>query len=353
MSPLPVTSNRQTRVGIVRDERYLLHKPGHTHPEHPNRLKAVYRMLDGDFSGDLIPIDPQPATLEHLELVHTPSYVKRVLKTADHRYTSLSPDTPASAETYLASWLAVGGCVKALDRLMDRSVDVAFCLIRPPGHHALKDRAGGFCVFNNIGIAARYAMQAYGLRRILIIDFDIHHGNGIHDLFHSENEILYFSTHDPMLYPYTGDWEDVGEGAGTGYTINIPLPRDLTDGEFVHLYQAMAGPVMRAYQPQLILAAAGFDAHEEDPIGRSHLSEKVFGRLARLLMEWRAEIGDPPILFALEGGYCPRALAASVKEVVLALLTPGHVEDAAGMETQQVVDMVARARAIHQGYGVW
>jgi len=344
---------RTNRVGIVRDERYLLHKPGHTHPEHPNRLKAVYRMLDADFGGDLVPIEPQPATLEHLESVHSPSYVKRVLKTADYRSTSLAPDTPVSAETYLASWLAVGGCVKALDVLMGQSADACFCLIRPPGHHALKDRAGGFCVFNNVGITARYAMKEYGLGRILIVDFDIHHGNAINDLFHGEKEVLYFSTHDPMLYPYTGDWEDAGEGEGEGYSINIPLPRELTDGEFVHLYQATVGPVMRAYQPQLILAAAGFDAHEEDPIGRSRLSEEAFGSLTRLLMGWRTEIGDPPILFVLEGGYNPRALAASVREVVHALVSPGPVAKAASMESQQTVDLIAKAMGIHQGYGVW
>jgi acetoin utilization deacetylase AcuC-like enzyme len=348
-----MNNQKAQRIGIVRDERYLGHKPGHTHPEHPNRLKAVYRMLDADFSGELVLIEPRPATLEHLELVHTPAYVKRVLKTADHRYTSLAPDTPASAETYLASWLAVGGCLKALDELMNRSLDACFCLIRPPGHHALKDRAGGFCVFNNIGIAARYAMKEHGLRRILIVDFDIHHGNGINDLFHSEKEILYFSTHDPMLYPYTGEWEDVGEGAGEGYTINVPLPRDLKDREFVYLYQEIAGAVMRAYQPQLVLAGAGFDAHEEDPIGQSRLTEKAFGMLTRLLMGWRSEIGDPPVLFVLEGGYNPRALAASVKEVIQTLLKPGPLKMSAGTESQQAADMVARARTIHQGYGVW
>jgi acetoin utilization deacetylase AcuC-like enzyme len=348
-----MTTQNTHRIGIVRDDRYLLHKPGHTHPDHPNRLKSIYRMLDADFSGELVNIEPRPATLEHLELVHTPSYVKRVLKTADHRYTSLAPDTPASAETYLASWLAVGGCLKALDKLMDRSADACFCLIRPPGHHALKDRAGGFCVFNNIGIAARYAMKEYGLDRILIVDFDIHHGNGINDLFHGEKEVLYFSTHDPMLYPYTGGWEDAGEGEGDGYTINIPLPRELADGEFLSIYQEIVGPLMRAYEPQLILVAAGFDAHEEDPIGRSRLTEQAFGILTRLLMGWRAEIGDPPILFVLEGGYSPRALAASVKEVILALLKPGLVEKTAAMETQQTAEMVARARAIHQGHGVW
>ncbi|MBW1782130.1 MAG: histone deacetylase [Deltaproteobacteria bacterium] len=346
-------TTQNTRVGVVRDERYLLHKPGHTHPEHPNRLKAIYRMLDAEFRGDLIAIKPRPATLEHLELVHTPSYVKRILKTADHGYTSLAPDTPASAETYLASWLAVGGCLKALDELVDRSIDACFSLIRPPGHHALKDRAGGFCVFNNAGIAARYAMKAHNLRRILIIDWDIHHGNGINDLFHREKEVLYFSSHDPMLYPYTGDWEDVGEGEGAGYTINIPLPRELEDPEFVYIYQTIVGPLLRSYQPQLILVAAGFDAHEEDPIGRSKLTEAAFNMLTRGLMTGRTDIGDPPILFILEGGYSPRALAACVREVMKALLNGGGPETPSDMKTQRAAGIVAKARRIHEGYGLW
>lgn len=348
-----MNSKTPSRVGVVRDERYLGHKPGHMHPEHPNRLKAVYRMLDADFPEGLIPIEPRPATLEHLELVHTPAYVKRVLKTADHQYTSLAPDTPASAETYLASWLAVGGCLKAVDQLMEGSLDTGFCLIRPPGHHALKDRAGGFCVFNNIGIAARYAMKTYKLTRILILDFDIHHGNGINDLFHNEKEVFYVSTHDPLLYPYTGDWEDVGEGAGEGYTVNIPLPREVEDNEFIHLYEAVAGDVMRAYQPQLILMAAGFDAHQEDLIGRSRMTEAGFGALTRLFMGLRSEMGHPPTLFVLEGGYTPRALTASVKEVLQVLLNPGPMEKTAGTETQLAADLVIRARTIHQKYGVW
>jgi len=348
-----MTHQNARRIGIVRDKRYLLHKPGHTHPEHPNRLKAVYRMLDADFSGDLVRIEPRPATLEHLELVHTPSYVKRVLKTADHGYTSLAPDTPASAETYLASWLAVGGCLKALDELFSGKLDACFALVRPPGHHALRDRSGGFCVFNNAGIAARYAMKQQGTQRILIIDWDIHHGNGINDLFHNEKEILYFSSHDPMLYPYTGDWEDVGDGPGEGYSINIPLPRELEDKELVHIYREIAGPVMRSYEPRLIIIAAGFDAHEKDPIGRSRLTEEAFGMLTRLIMGFRSDIGDPPVLFILEGGYSPRALAACVKEVVQALVNPTLPETPVVAETRRAEDIVTRVRRIHRKFGIW
>ena len=205
------------------------------HPEHPNRVKAIYRMLDTDFKKGLVNIEAEPATLESLELVHTSAYIKKVLKTADHNFTSLSPDTPASSKSYLAAWLAVGGCIKSLDTLMTGQCDVCFSLVRPPGHHALADRAGGFCIFNNIGAVARHALKHYGMKRILIVDWDVHNGNGVNDLFFHEKEVLYFSTHDMLLYPYAGNWEETGKNEGEGYTINVPIPRDLEDVEFLML----------------------------------------------------------------------------------------------------------------------
>ncbi len=303
------------RTAIIRDDRYLDHKTGHVHPEHPSRLKAVYRMIDADFGTDLITIHPEPASLEVLELVHTPVYIEKVLKTAEHDFTSLAPDTPVSAMSYLSAWLAVGGCIRGLDALMSGECEACFALIRPPGHHALSDRAGGFCIFNNLGITARYALEKYELGRILIIDWDIHHGNGIQELFYEEKEVLYFSSHDPLLYPYTGHWEEIGSGSGSGYTVNIPLPRELEDREFLYLYREVLGSIVLNYQPELILIAAGFDAHHDDPIGRSRLNEATFGSLMSLVLELRAEVGNPPILLALEGGYNPKALANCVKEV--------------------------------------
>ena len=341
------------RVGIVRDDRYLDHKPGHTHPEHPNRVKSIYRMLDSDFPEGLIPIEPAPATLEQLELVHTPSYIKKVLKTADHGYTSLAPDTPASAKTYLAAWLAAGGCIKALEALLGGDCQVCFSLVRPPGHHALPDRAGGFCILNNPAIAARYAVKHHGLRRVLIVDWDIHHGNGVNDLFYEDDRVLYFSSHDTLLYPYSGDWEQAGGNGGEGYTVNVPLPRDLTDEEFLCLYREVVGPVIKRYAPQLILVAAGFDGHHEDPVGRSRLTEKAFGRLTSLFLDLREKTGGAPIQFILEGGYDPRSLAGSVREVLRVLTGNETYGDVPGGGTDRVHEMVNRVRGIHGKYGVW
>jgi acetoin utilization deacetylase AcuC-like enzyme len=341
------------KVCIVRDERYLDHKPGYTHPESPNRLRAIHQMLDKDFPNGLVSLDPELASLEHLELVHRPSYIKKVMKTADHKFTSLAPDTPASARTYLAAWLAVGGCIKGLEALLSGECDACFVLSRPPGHHALPDRAGGFCIFNNLGIAAKYAIKHRGVKRILIVDWDIHHGNGLNDLFLEEKGVLYFSTHDTLLYPYTGDWEETGKGEGEGYTINIPIPRTLTDDDFLHVYQEVLGPVVRRFLPEMIFIDAGFDGHHEDLIGRSKFTEKVFGWLTRLCLKLRAEIGAPPILFALEGGYAPRAVASSVKEVLKALVEAGHGAEFPKAQSGQAVEIVEKAKRIHAKYGVW
>lgn len=343
----------ENRVGIIRDERFLEHKTGHVHPEHPNRLQAIYRMLDSDFPEGLIKIDAEPATLEQLELVHTPSYIEKVLKTADYTFSSLAPDTPTSAKTYEAAWLAVGACLKGLNALLAGQCDVCFALIRPPGHHALPDRAGGFCIFNNLGVTTRYAMNEHGLRRILIIDWDIHHGNGLNDIFYEAKEVLYFSTHDIGLYPYSGDWEETGEGEGQGYTINIPIPRELKDQEFLCLYQRILKPLFERYKPELVLVVAGFDALHDDPVGRSGLTQMAFNGLTQMILELRSEIERPPILVALEGGYDPSVLSRAVKGVLEVLTGKNHERHFDGDETERVRNLLEKARRIHAKFGVW
>lgn len=341
------------RAGIVRDERYLEHKPGHTHPENPGRLRAVYQMLDRDFVDGLERIEATFANLEDLELIHSPAYINKVLKTAEHDYTSLAPDTPASAKTYLSAWLAVGGCIKGLEAVIEGRCDTCFSLVRPPGHHALPDRAGGFCIFNNLGVAARHAIRRYGMRRILVIDWDVHHGNGLNQVFQEEDRVLYFSSHDPLLYPYSGDWEDTGKGGGEGYTVNLPIPRDLEDGEVLHIYMEVLGPLVRRYEPDLILVDAGFDGHYDDPVGRSRLTEQAYARLALLCLRLRSEIGAPPMFFALEGGYSPRALAGSVREVLKVLVSGDDGREIKFSQTRASGEIVEKARSIHSGYGVW
>jgi acetoin utilization deacetylase AcuC-like enzyme len=341
------------KIGIVRDDRYLEHMPGHTHPEHPSRLRAIHRMLDTQLTEGYEMIQPEPATLEVLELIHSPAYIKKVLQTADHKFTSLAPDTPASAKSYLSAWLAVGGCLKALEALVTKQCDICFAMVRPPGHHALVDRAGGFCIFNNLGITARYAIKQFGFQRILIIDWDVHHGNGIQDLFYREKKVLYFSTHDMLLYPYTGNLEETGKGWGQGYTINIPLPRDLNDADILHLYRDILTPVVQRYAPDLILIVAGFDAHHEDPIGRMKITEAAFSDLTRLLLRLRTMANDAPMLFALEGGDSNRGLANSIRSVLKVLTTKETAQGFPSSKTTLGARLVANTHKMHAPYRVW
>ena len=341
------------KVGIVRDVRYLEHRTGLIHPESPNRLRAIYRMLDKDFSRGLISIQPEPATLEHLELVHTPAYIKQILSTAEKDFTPLAPDTPVSAKTYVAAWLAVGGCIEALRALLSGECRACFALVRPPGHHALTDRAGGFCIFNNLGITARYAQQEYGLKKILIVDWDIHHGNAIQDLFYSDKSVLYFSSHYMGWYPHTGDWEETGEGGGAGYTVNVPVPKELEDNDVIHIYRDMLNPIVRRFKPELILVAAGFDAHQKDPLGRTRLTEMAYRWLTQIILQLSDAARSAPILFSLEGGYDNWALAASVREVLSVLTFDGRLEKIPVVRTPRAAAVIAKAKQIHAKYQVW
>ena len=325
---------------IIYDERYLDHKTGHAHPEHPDRLKVVHRMIQRDFPDNPIKITPEPAPLALLETVHSGTYIDKVLTTAAHDYTSLAPDTPTSSQSYFCAWLAAGGCLKGLDLLAEGAFHYGFALVRPPGHHALPDRAGGFCIFNNLGITAKYAREKYGFERILIIDWDIHHGNGLQELFYHEKEVFYFSTHDMLLYPHSGNMHETGEDEGLGYTMNIPLPGKLESEEFLALYQAMLPRLIQGYHPDLILVAAGFDGHRDDPIGKSRLTSSTFGQVTALLMDLAARQNDPPILLSLEGGYNARALSDCVREVLASLTghqKPGWTKV---MPSQRIADLI-------------
>jgi len=342
-----------SRVCIIRDNRFLEHKTGLVSLEHPNRLKAIHQMLDTDFPEKLVTIKPEPVTMDVLETVHTPIYIEKILKTAEYEFVHLSPDTPASTKTYLAAFLAVGGCLQALDSLMSGNCEAAFALIRPPGHHALPDRASGFCIFNNLGVTALRAISTYGLKRILIVDWDIHHGNALQRLFYDKKEVLYFSSHYVFTFPQTGAWEDTGKGEGSGYTVNIPLLKNLGDDDILHCYRDILGPIIVEYKPQLILVAAGFDGHRDDPLGRTNFTEIGYRWLTQLIMKFGAKVGSPPILLALEGGYNLMALAASVREVLMTLAAGDIKAEIPHPNTPPGEELVTKAKQIHARFGIW
>jgi len=349
-----IVSNRmELKVGVIRDERYLLHQPGVVHPERPERLDAIYKMLDEEFGDKVSTIEPELATLEHLELVHTPNYIRKVLKTSERPFTNLAVDTPVCSQSYLSAWLAVGGCIKGLRALLSGRFDVCFAVVRPPGHHAQADRASGFCVFNNLGVTARYALDRHGFRRVLIIDWDIHHGNGIQDLFYDQKEVLYLSSHYKGWYPASGDWEETGAGDGLGYTVNLLMTKDFQDRDMLYMYQEVLEPLVSRYRPELIFVSAGFDAHHRDPLGRVQLTELAFRGLTELVLQVRSSVGDPPVLLALEGGYDVTALTSSVKEVFSVLTRTGPRPEVAFPPSDLAEEIVAKARDIHKIYHVW
>jgi len=341
------------KVGVIRDERYLEHKPGLVHPEAPGRLRSVYRMLDKEFENRLVQIEPKLATLEQLQMAHTPTYLDLIMSTAERDFTPLSSDTFVSAKSYIAAWLAVGAGIRAVDALMGEEVRACFSLVRPPGHHALADRAGGFCIFNNIGIAAKYAIEKYGLDRILIIDWDIHHGNALQDLFYRDSKVLYFSSHYMGWYPNTGDWDETGEADGAGYTVNVPVPKELEDDDITYLYQNVLNRIVRRYKPQFIMVAAGFDAHERDPLGRTHLTEKAYRTLTQIVLQMSDAGNGVPIFFSLEGGYDNRALAESIREVLDMLAFDGRRDRLSLRSTKRAEEMLRKLRQTHGKHCVW
>src|SRR5512139_2743737 len=305
------------KTGVVKHPLYLEHKTGVLHPENPYRLQIIYDMLEtNDFGGSLVNIEPRFATLEEVLLVHDPYYVDRVLDSAEKPQIRFDPDTVTSPKTYKAAWLAAGGVMEAIRAVLDGKVQNAFALIRPPGHHALRDRAMGFCIFNNVAIGARYAMAAHGLERVLIVDWDLHHGNGIQSIFYDDPQVLYGSVHRSTYFPWTGEAEEVGAGAGEGFTVNVPLESGSSDSDYGNVFRHIFVPVAQGFRPEIVLVAAGFDIHYEDPLRSMKVTPSGFARMTYLLMETANELCQGRLVLALEGGYSSEALQDSVTMVL-------------------------------------
>lgn len=296
----------ETRVGLVSDDRYLLHDSPR-HPENRERLRAITSHLkERRVLGRLRAIEPREATAEEITYVHTQRYLEFVRRLCDEGYRALDHDTYINSYSYETALLAAGGCIRAVDRVMSGEVDSAFCLVRPPGHHAEKDRARGFCIFNNIAVAAEHAVRSYGLERILIIDWDVHHGNGTQAAFYHDPRVLYFSIHQRFIFPGTGAVGEIGAGEGTGYTINVPLPGGCADDDYELVMKELLVPIAGAYRPQLVLVSAGQDAHVSDPLAGMLLSSSAYGMMTEIIREIAHEHADGRIVMVLEGGYHPQ-----------------------------------------------
>lgn len=306
-------------VAIVTDQRYLEHDTGPAHPERAERLQILYDSL-GPLENRLFSLPPRPASVEELSLVHSPGYLRRLEETAMNGGGLLDPDTPVSPASWEVARLAAGGMFRAADWVLAGSDRKAFVLCRPPGHHAEPDRGMGFCLLNNVALAARYAQRNHGVKRILIVDWDVHHGNGTQRTFYGESGALFFSTHQFPYYPGTGSVEEIGFGAGEGFTLNLPFPAGYGDAEYVESFRRVLLPIARQYAPELILVSAGFDAYFMDPLAGMEVRPRGFARLAALVLELATEYCSGRLLLTLEGGYHLEGLRDCVLEVLKTLL---------------------------------
>jgi len=323
------------------------------HPENQQRLRTILRVLEEHHMVDrLTPIPAVPISPERLQRCHQPSYIQQVQRLAHQGGGQLDLDTYVSSASYDAALMAAGGLVEATRAVLDGEVDNAFALVRPPGHHALRDRGMGFCLFNNIAIAARYALAERGLDRVLIVDFDVHHGNATQAEFEADPAVMYISTHQYPYYPGTGHWRETGLGEGEGSIVNVPLGGGVGDVGFARIFKEVVGPAAWRFQPELILVSAGYDAHWDDPLASMQLSVAGYAAIARALKELAEELCQGRLVFTLEGGYHLEALAYSILNTFALLLGDGDWElvDPLGPSPwaeQPVDEIIARVRQVH------
>jgi Deacetylases, including yeast histone deacetylase and acetoin utilization protein len=293
------------------DEEFLLHDSGEFHPENADRLKAILLGLrESRLLEKLIPVKPQPAAEEHILMCHTRQHFEFIRECSRRGSFQIDPDTHVSRNSFDAAMKAAGAAVQAVDGILKGDFQNAFAAVRPPGHHATPDRAMGFCLFNSIAIAARHAIRNRGLKRVLIMDWDVHHGNGTQDIFYSDPTIIYVSLHKKHHYPGTG-WEDeTGEGPAEGTKINIPLPGIPGPKIYVNYFRQALEKVAH-FEPEFIFISCGFDAHERDPLGNLGLTNEAYAYMTGLLIDFAAQFGHQRIFSILEGGYDYEALAGA------------------------------------------
>jgi acetoin utilization deacetylase AcuC-like enzyme len=273
-------------------------------------------MLDAAASAGWQRIAARDATDEELVRIHRPEHVALVAATAGRERFAFDPDTPASARSFAAARRAAGGTLALVDRVMAGDVTNGFAFVRPPGHHAEPDRAMGFCLFNNVAVAAAHVRAAHGLQRIAVVDWDVHHGNGTQDAFYDDPSVLFISSHQYPFYPGTGGANEVGRGEGEGFTLNLPFPAGYGDSQYVEAFVDIVEPVLRSFAPEFLLISAGFDAHRRDPLASMEVTEQGFAKLARLVLRTARDSCHDRVVAVLEGGYDLEALARSAGAVL-------------------------------------
>ncbi len=313
----PATAGSGRPTGFLFDDLYLRHLAGDTgHPERPERLTAIRGGLDrAGLSRILVPIPSRPATDDELMLVHERAYVelvKRELANVNGVKQLSTGDTDVTRESLAAARAAAGGVLNAVDGVMAGRLKNAFCAVRPPGHHATPNRGMGFCIFNNVAIAARYLQKVHHVGRVLIVDFDYHHGNGTQDTFYEDDSVFYFSTHHYGAYPGTGSAAETGAGKGTGTTLNVPLPPGAGDAQILAAFEDKLVPAARRFKPDFILVSAGFDGMRNDVLGQFDITPQGYAAITRVIVRLADELCQGRVVSVLEGGYRLEGLAQSV-----------------------------------------
>ncbi|NPV60658.1 MAG: histone deacetylase [Actinobacteria bacterium] len=331
-------------TAVFYDPIYLEHDTGYGHPERAERLEAAMGMLRETGLVDRVAVlSPRDATVEEINLVHPLGYIEMVRKTAESGGGWLDADTHVSPRSYEAALRSTGALLDGLERIFSGELENAFCLVRPPGHHATAGRAMGFCLFNNNAVAARFAMREFGITRVFILDWDAHHGNGIQDIFYEDEKVLYVSLHQYPHYPGSGSSGETGSGKGKGYTVNFPLPARSGEDVYLAAFDEVIMPIAEQYQPELVLISAGYDGHFSDLLCSMLLRGRSYAEMTRRLKDLAERHCEGKMLAALEGGYNLDGIAVSIADTIAVM---------AGEDVMVEEDLGGRALPESSGRGM-
>jgi acetoin utilization deacetylase AcuC-like enzyme len=335
---------------VVIDREFLKHDPGRFHPERPERLQTLLNLAFQLDTKKFRILPPKAALRADIESCHDGTYIELVESTSKSNQYALDGDTITCRDSFGVGLLAVGGFLRLLDSIAGGESANGLALVRPPGHHALKSRAMGFCLFNTVAIGAHHVRRCYGAKRVLIMDWDVHHGNGTQDAFYDDPSVLYISTHQYPYYPGTGAIDETGINRGEGYTVNIPLPAGCGDGEYLQVFKDIVVPTAVKFAPEWILVSAGFDPHRHDPLGGMGVTEEGFAVMARLLLQLADRCAGGKIAFLLEGGYDLNALKNSVAAVLAEMPAGEKKETPLKTASDKIQPLIQKILQTHEKY---
>jgi acetoin utilization deacetylase AcuC-like enzyme len=339
------------KTAVVVDQEYLKHFPGENHPERPDRIQVLLELAGGLSPSNFQILPPRAASRADVEHTHGADHVRLVESTSRINRYALDGDTITCRDSFGVALLAVGGFLNLLDAIAEKESRNGFALVRPPGHHALRNRAMGFCLFNTMAVGAEYLKRIHGAKKVLIVDWDVHHGNGTQDAFYDDPTVLFISTHQFPFYPGSGAINEVGVGAGEGYTINVPLPAGCADAEYLQVFEEIVGPAAEKFSPEWILVSAGFDPHRRDPLGGMGVTEAGFSAMAQKLLMLAERFTDGRIAFLLEGGYDLAGLRDSVAAVLEAMQAKDNGQyQTVDLAQSRIQPLLRRICQVHEKY---